>query len=92
MEMLELNETPVRTARNFKINSIQLENVEIPEKVAEFKNVEIKGNLTVIEKVTAKIVEVLNSLTSAVATVGGIDFKGHKHKDAEQRDTSGAIK
>ena len=24
MEMLELNETPVRTARNFKINSIQL--------------------------------------------------------------------
>lgn len=55
-------------------------------------DVEIKGNLTVVEKVTAKIVEVLNSLTSAVATVGGIDFKGHKHKDAEQRDTSGAIK
>ena len=37
MEMLELNETPVRTARNFKINSIQLENVEIPESVKTIK-------------------------------------------------------
>ena len=52
MEMLELNETPVRTARNFKINSIQLENVEIPEKVAEFKNVEIKGNCKIDNQVS----------------------------------------
>ena len=52
MEILELNETPVRTARNFKINSIQLENVEIPEKVAEFKNVEIKGNCKIDNQVS----------------------------------------
>lgn len=52
MEMLELNETPVRTARNFKINSIQLENVEIPEKVAEFKNVEIRGNCKIDNQVS----------------------------------------
>lgn len=52
MEMLELNETPVRTARNFKINSIQLENVEIPEKVSEFKNVEIKGNCKIDNQVS----------------------------------------
>ena len=32
MDILELNETAVRTARNFKINSIHLENVEIIDK------------------------------------------------------------
>lgn len=54
MEMLELNETPVRTARNFKINSIQLENIEIPEKVQEFKNVEIKGDCKIDNQVSTK--------------------------------------
>ena len=29
--MIKLNETPVRTARNFNINNIKLENIEIPE-------------------------------------------------------------
>lgn len=40
MEKLKVNDTPVRTARNFKINNIEVE-LEIPEKIAEFKNVEI---------------------------------------------------
>lgn len=36
-----LNETPVRTSRNFNINNIKLENIEIPENVHEFNNVQI---------------------------------------------------
>ncbi len=43
MEKLKLNETPVRTSRNFLINNIKLENVVIPEKLEMFKNVVITG-------------------------------------------------
>ncbi len=39
--MIKLNETPVRTARNFNINNIELENVEIPENLKPFENVNI---------------------------------------------------
>ncbi|MBR1802837.1 MAG: SufD family Fe-S cluster assembly protein [Clostridia bacterium] len=35
--MLKVNRTPVRTSRNFKINNIKLEDVNIPEKVWSFK-------------------------------------------------------
>ena len=41
MEKLKLNETPVRTSRNFNINNIKLENISIPKKIEEFENVEI---------------------------------------------------
>lgn len=41
MQKLKLNETPVRTSRNFNINNIKLENIEIPNEIKEFKNVEI---------------------------------------------------
>ena len=40
--MLKLNETPVRTSRNFNINNIKLEDVKLPEKIKEFKNLSIK--------------------------------------------------
>ena len=40
MEKLKLNETPIRTSRNFNVNNIKLEGVKIPEK-QEFKNVKI---------------------------------------------------
>lgn len=40
--MFKLNETPVRTSRNFKINNIKLENIKIPEVVSEFVNVNVK--------------------------------------------------
>lgn len=40
MEQLKLNETPVRTSRNFNINNIKLENIEIPQKVVSFENIE----------------------------------------------------
>ena len=39
--MLKLNETPVRTSRNFNINNIKLDNVYIPENIESFQNIEI---------------------------------------------------
>lgn len=44
MENLKLNETPVRTVKNFKINNIKLENIEIPEVIPAFENVTIIGD------------------------------------------------
>ena len=38
---MELNQTPVRTSKNFNINNIKLENVKIPKKIEELNNVEI---------------------------------------------------
>ena len=43
MKKIEINETPVRTSRNFNINNIKIENIEIPEKIKQFKNVHITG-------------------------------------------------
>ena len=40
MEKLRVNDTPIRTARNFLINNIEVE-LDIPKKIAEFKNAEI---------------------------------------------------
>ena len=40
MEM-KINDTPVRTSRNFRINNLKLENIEIPNNLKPFKNVEI---------------------------------------------------
>ena len=39
--MLKLNETPVRTSRNFHINNIKLEDIKLPSNVKEFKNLTI---------------------------------------------------
>lgn len=39
--MLKLNETPVRTSRNFNINNIKLEDIKIPVSVKPFENVEV---------------------------------------------------
>jgi Fe-S cluster assembly scaffold protein SufB len=41
MSNLKLNETPVRTSRNFNINNIKLDNADIPEKISEFNGLEI---------------------------------------------------
>lgn len=49
MENLKLNETPVRTAKNFKINNIKLENIEIPEVIPAFENVTIIGDTLKID-------------------------------------------
>lgn len=42
--MVKLNETPVRTSRNFNINNIKLEDVKILENIKEFNNLEITGD------------------------------------------------
>ena len=51
MNELNLNETPIRTSRNFLINNIKLTDVEIPEAVEEFKNVEIIGGKNITENI-----------------------------------------
>ncbi len=38
---IKVNETPIRTSRNFKINNVTIEAPEIKEPISEFKNVEI---------------------------------------------------
>lgn len=42
--MIKLNETPVRTSRNFNINNIKLENVSVPEEIKEFEKVQVSGD------------------------------------------------
>ena len=42
--MLKLNETPVRTSRNFNINNIRLENINVPKVVEKFENVQIDND------------------------------------------------
>lgn len=44
MSDIKINETPVRTSRNFNINNIKLQNVNIPEEMQEFKGTEIINN------------------------------------------------
>lgn len=41
MSNIELNETPVRTSKSFRINNIEIEDFELPEKLEEFKNVKV---------------------------------------------------
>ena len=48
MEKLKVNDTPVRTARNFKINNIEVE-LDLPEKIAEFKNIETINDRSTID-------------------------------------------
>lgn len=45
MEEIKLNQTPVRTSRNFNINNIKLKNIAIPNEIEEFKNIDIKGKI-----------------------------------------------
>ena len=49
MEKMQFNETPVRTSKNFNINHIQLENIELPETIQQFENVEIIGETSNIK-------------------------------------------
>ena len=49
MDNLKLNETPVRSAKNFRINNIKLENIEVPEVIPSFENVTIIGDTSRID-------------------------------------------
>ena len=44
MSILKINETPVRTSRNFNINNVKLEDIQIPENLKEFKGTTIVQN------------------------------------------------
>lgn len=48
---MKLNETPVRTSRNFNINNIKLENIEIPQQIESFENVEKIGENTITQDI-----------------------------------------
>lgn len=51
---MELNNTPVKTSRNFNINNIKID-VKIPEDIKEFKNMQIPEDATVLkEKLSLK--------------------------------------
>lgn len=49
MQNMKLNETPVRTSRNFNINNIKLDDVVIPETLENFRNVTIKSETSKVE-------------------------------------------
>ena len=44
MSILKINETPVRTSRNFNINNVKLEDIQIPENLKEFNGTTIVQN------------------------------------------------
>ena len=46
---LTLNETPIRTAKNYAINNIKLENIEIPETIQEFNGLKFLGDIDEFE-------------------------------------------
>ena len=50
METLKLNNTPVRTSRNFGINNIELKDIELPKELKEFKDMEIINEGCILEK------------------------------------------
>lgn len=55
MNKLKLNETPIRTSRNFNINNIKLEDIKIPDNIKEFNNIQIIGDTSLINKNTSDI-------------------------------------
>ena len=50
MDKLKVNDTPVRTSRNFGVNNIKLDNINMPENFGYFSNVDIN-----IESVKDKV-------------------------------------
>ena len=64
MNNLKINETPIRTSRNFNINNIKLENINVPEEVEEFNNIQIIKESDNIE---------INPETSNIELTYGLD-------------------
>ena len=52
---LILNETSVRTSKNFNINNIKLEDINVPENIQPFENVTITGENLEIDNNTSNI-------------------------------------
>ncbi len=53
MEEIKLNQTPVRTSRNYNINNIKLKDIKIPKEIGNFESLEMKGKTSLVEKVTS---------------------------------------
>lgn len=45
MENLIVNETPIRTSKNYEINHIKLENIEMPKEISNFDGMQIIGDV-----------------------------------------------
>jgi Fe-S cluster assembly scaffold protein SufB len=65
---MKLNETPVRTSRNFNINNIKLEDVIIPAEIKEFNNVQIiaKSKKDIISKEASKNFNLIYGLNDEI--------------------------
>lgn len=55
MKTIELNETPIRTSKNFNINNISIQDLVIPEVSNEFENVSIEKSNSTIEDICSNI-------------------------------------
>ena len=52
MEKISLNETPIRTSRNFMINNIKLEDIVFPKDIRKFQTVEISSEFSDLDENT----------------------------------------
>lgn len=52
MEKISLNETPIRTSRNFMINNIKLEDIVFPKDIRKFQTVEISSKFSDLDENT----------------------------------------
>lgn len=84
MKELKLNQTPVRTAKNFNINNIKLKDVKIPDEINEFKNIELKGENI---EINAKIEEIKLTYGIGLKNKSNVNIKieadNQKNKTAE---------
>ena len=53
MEELKLNQTPVRTSRNYNINNIKLKDITIPKEIGNFENLKLKGKTSLVKKASS---------------------------------------
>ena len=72
--MQTLNETPIRTCRNFNINNIKLEDIKFPEVINKFNNIEITGDTSLISNNTSDI-----NLTYGVGELLINEIKEHQN-------------
>ena len=52
---MQLNETPVRTSKNFGINNIEIKNLEIPVNIKEFTNIQVVKENSIIDENVKKL-------------------------------------
>ena len=89
MEILKINETPVRTSKNFNINNIKINDVIIPENIRSFENVDIINesskilinNNVNLEKLTYGLNEDLESLNKSANQNINIDINSKSNKN-----------